>query len=246
MIARPRAGARFGDRHLEDDRRFQQRVSNSPTPPFTIAAPRLPAQCRTSTKHSTSPKYSYVSSPAAVRSYRITSSSSSVMIGGPCSISVAVTKAVNPEMSARTRNPCFAASSPRAWATSSARIASRTACCRSSSPPTRLRRSHRPRAAPVGVFRSRVAFVSQERDGRAFRRRHRQSPGQGRWEADRLAAADRERDAVERAPRSEELRYVFDADQLDVHDTCLRAQRRLFLLMKGDPMGFGRVIRDKN
>src|SRR5262245_27399303 len=37
----------------------------------------------------------------------ITASRSSPMMGGPCSSSVAVTKAVKPEMSTRTRNPCF-------------------------------------------------------------------------------------------------------------------------------------------
>ena len=38
---------------------------------------------------------------------RMTASSRSAMMAGPCSSSVAVTRAVKPEMSASTKKPCF-------------------------------------------------------------------------------------------------------------------------------------------
>jgi hypothetical protein len=50
-----------------------------------------------------SPSISWISKGG--ESSRMTSPSNSAMIGGPCSSSVAVTKAVNPEMSARTSTP---------------------------------------------------------------------------------------------------------------------------------------------
>ena len=53
-----------------------------------------------------SPSISWISSGGASR--RITASSRAPMICGPCSSSTAVTNAVKPEMSARTRTPCSA------------------------------------------------------------------------------------------------------------------------------------------